>query len=85
MHLTLNDFSTYFFVPLLLLGIWCLFEGGNLGVQKKLTEEYQASTFFSEMGWQVVCISTKFRGCSEHPTFTIAGAWPVHDDDVDEW
>ena len=25
---TLDDFSTYFFLPLLLLGAWCLFEGG---------------------------------------------------------
>ena len=28
MMTTLDDFSTYFFLPLLLLGVWCLFEGG---------------------------------------------------------
>ena len=28
MMITLDDFSTYFFLPLLLLGVWCLFEGG---------------------------------------------------------
>ena len=25
---TLDDFSTFFFWPLLVLGAWCLFEGG---------------------------------------------------------
>ena len=29
MSVTIDDFSTYFFVPLLALGVWCLFEGGN--------------------------------------------------------
>ena len=29
MTVTLDNFSTYFFVPLLVLGIWCLFEGGK--------------------------------------------------------
>ena len=24
---TLDDFSAYFFVPFLILGVWCLFEG----------------------------------------------------------
>ena len=27
MATTLDDFSTYFFWPLLVLGVWCLFEG----------------------------------------------------------
>ena len=25
----MDDFSNYFFVPLLILGIWCLFEGAK--------------------------------------------------------
>ena len=29
MAVTLDDFCSYFFVPLLLLGMWCLFEGGK--------------------------------------------------------
>ena len=29
MSVTIDDFSTYFFVPLLILGIWCLFEGAK--------------------------------------------------------
>ena len=28
MAITLDDFSVYFFWPLLVLGVWCLFEGG---------------------------------------------------------
>ena len=32
MAVTLDDFCSYILVPLLLLGLWCLFEGG----QKKL-------------------------------------------------
>ena len=28
MATTLDDFSTFFFWPLLVLGVWCLFEGG---------------------------------------------------------
>ena len=29
MAVTLDDFCSYLFLPLLLLGMWCLFEGGN--------------------------------------------------------
>jgi len=29
MAVTLDDFCSYVFVPLLLLGMWCLFEGGD--------------------------------------------------------
>ena len=29
MAVTLDDFCSYAFVPLLVLGLWCLFEGGN--------------------------------------------------------
>ena len=29
MAVPLDDFCSYAFVPLLVLGLWCLFEGGN--------------------------------------------------------
>ena len=29
MAVTLDDFCSYLFLSLLLLGMWCLFEGGN--------------------------------------------------------
>ena len=29
---TLDDFSTYFFLPLMILGAWCLFEGGTFHI-----------------------------------------------------
>ena len=52
MAVTLDNFCSYIFPPLLLLGLWCLFEGGS-NVCLNMLLLVMSTVFKTKMQWSV--------------------------------
>ena len=43
---TMEDFSSYMFIPLLILGTWCLFEGEHILNAEAFVQFYYKASYF---------------------------------------